>query len=219
MLCCRQARSRVYSRFNGRWKRCRNLTRRNKAICRSFAASHPPRRLRHKARDCCAKTPQQSLRALCGVFWCWQHKYGIIKPKAAHPVKEEENEQKRAYATFSPSRNNCFRLRSMTAKRHCRHGSGWKVLPLWQRSPLHSLSAGGSCCTGVQTGGERWCCWRWCAGQASLRYCSSCCLPYFRFWYCFCVERGLISLLPLFSVIAFLYGFFSLYLLYFFKQF
>ena len=23
-----------------------------------------------------------------------QHKYGIIKPKAAHPVKEEENEQK-----------------------------------------------------------------------------------------------------------------------------
>ena len=120
----------------------------------------------------------------------------------------------RAYATFSPSRNNCFRSRSMTAKRHCRHGSGWKVLPLWQRSPLHSLSAGGSCCTGVQTGGERWC-----AGQASLRYCSSCCLPYFRFWYCFCVERGLISLLPLFSVIAFLYGFFSLYLLYFFKQF
>ena len=113
-----------------------------------------------------------------------------------------------AYATFSPSRNNCFRSRSMTAKRHCRHGSGWKVLPLWQRSPLHSLSAGGSCCTGVQTGGERWCCWRWCAGQASLRYCSSCCLPYFRFWYCFCVERGLISLLPLFSVIAFLYGFF-----------
>ena len=58
-------------------------------------------------------------------------------------------------------------------------------------------------CTGVQTGGERWC-----AGQASLRYCSSCCLPYFRLWHCFCVERGLISLLPLFSVIAFLYGFF-----------
>ena len=96
MLCCRKARSRVYSRFNGRWKRCRNLTRRNKAICRSFAVSHPPRRLRHKARDCCAKTPQQSLRALCGVFECWQHKYGIIKPKAAHPVKEEENEQSRS---------------------------------------------------------------------------------------------------------------------------
>ena len=76
------------------WKRCRNLTRGNKAICRSFAASHPPRRLRHKARDCCAKMPQQSLRALCGVFGCRQHKYGIIKPKAAHPVKEEENEQK-----------------------------------------------------------------------------------------------------------------------------
>ena len=41
----------------------------------------------------------------------------------------------------------------------------------------------------------------------------------FGFWHCFCVERCLISLLPLFSVIAFLYGFFSLYLLYFFKQF
>ncbi|MCI6193509.1 MAG: hypothetical protein MR651_00670, partial [Faecalibacterium sp.] len=89
----------------------------------------------------------------------------------------------------------------------------------WDGLPLHSLSAGVSCCTGVQTGGERWCCWRWCAGQASLRYCSSCCLPYFRFWYCFCVERGLISLLPLFSVIAFLYGFFSLYLLFFSSSF
>ena len=40
------------------------------------------------------KTLQQSLRALCGVFGSRQHKYGIIKPKAAHPVKEEENEQK-----------------------------------------------------------------------------------------------------------------------------
>lgn len=67
MLRCRQARSRVYSHFK-----------------------------RELVRDCCAKTPQQSLRALCGVFGCWQHKYGIIKPKAAHPVKEEENEQSRS---------------------------------------------------------------------------------------------------------------------------
>ena len=49
------------------------------------------------------------------------------------------------------------------------------VLLHWQKPPLRSLPAGGSCCTGVQMDGERWCCWRWYAGLLPLRCFFTCC--------------------------------------------